>query len=85
MIVHFFAQRMNLLHVIANYLCTTGMADGIFDADIFGSVSDEALKDGLVPLDTDALHMLTDPSLVADADTENSFRLDQLQGRANSY
>lgn len=54
-----------------------GMSDGSFDADLF-NVSDMALKDGLVPIDLDGLQMLTDPSLVADADTENSFRLDQL-------
>ena len=56
----------------------TGMGDGSFDADFFGSVSDEALKDGLVPLDLEGLQMLTDPTMVADTDTENSFRLDQL-------
>jgi len=54
------------------------MADGSFDADFFGSVSDEALKDGLVPLDLDGLQMLTDPNMIADPDTENSFKLDQL-------
>ncbi|WAQ98539.1 CRTC1-like protein [Mya arenaria] len=56
----------------------SGMSDGSFDADFFGSVSDEALKDGLVPLDLDGLQMLTDPNMIADADTENSFKLDQL-------
>ena len=54
------------------------MGDGSFDSDIFSGVSDEALKDGLVPLDLDGLQMLTDPNMVTDADTENSFRLDQL-------
>lgn len=54
------------------------MGEGSFDADLFGSVSDEALKDGLVPLDLDGLQMLTDPSMIADPDTENSFKLDQL-------
>ncbi|XP_052277227.1 CREB-regulated transcription coactivator 1-like isoform X3 [Dreissena polymorpha] len=56
----------------------SGMGDGSFDADLFGSVSDEALKDGLVPLDLDGLQMLTDPSMITDPDTENSFKLDQL-------
>ncbi|KAL4228006.1 CREB-regulated transcription coactivator 1 [Mactra antiquata] len=56
----------------------SGMAESIFDSDLFSGVSDEALKDGLVPLDPDGLQMLTDPNLVTDADTENSFRLDQL-------
>ena len=56
----------------------TGMADGCFDADLFGSVSDEALKDGLGHLDFDGFQMLTDPTMVTDPDTENSFRLDQL-------
>ena len=54
------------------------MNDNTFDAEFFGSVSDEALKDGLDPIDLDGLQMLTDPTMVADADTENSFRLDQL-------
>ena len=57
-------------------LYVSGMSDQ-FDTDFF-NVSEMALKDGLVPLDLDGLQMLTDSSLVADADTENSFRLDQL-------
>ena len=56
----------------------TGMADGCFDGDLFGSVSDEALKDGLGHLDFESFQMLTDPTMVTDPDTENSFRLDQL-------
>lgn len=56
----------------------SGMADGCFDGDLFGSVSDEALKDGLGHLDFESFQMLTDPTMVTDPDTENSFRLDQL-------
>ncbi|CAH1798127.1 unnamed protein product, partial [Owenia fusiformis] len=48
-----------------------------FDTDNFFP-SDEALKVGLDPLDLDGLQMLTDPSLVADPATEDSFRLDRL-------
>ena len=40
--------------------------------------ADEALKMGLDPLDLDGLQMLTDPNMVADADTEEHFRLDHL-------
>lgn len=49
----------------------TGMSDS-FDSDMF--VPEEALK-GLDPLD---LEMLTDPSIVTDPATEESFRLGQL-------
>ena len=49
-----------------------GMPDS-FDSDLF--LSDEALKDGLDPLD---LQMLTDPNIVTDPATEDSFRLDRL-------
>ena len=58
----------------------TGMADGCFDADFFSSVSDEALKDNLQlgHLDLESFQMLTDPTMVTDPDTENSFRLDQM-------
>jgi CREB-regulated transcription coactivator 1 len=47
-----------------------------FDSEFFPS--DEALKAGLDPLDLDGLQMLTEPSLVADPATEDSFRLDRL-------
>ena len=47
------------------------MSDGSFDADFF-NVAD------VVPLDFDGFQMLADSSVVTDADTENSFRLDQL-------
>ena len=50
-----------------------GMADG---TDLFPL--DEALKVGLDPLDLDGLQMLTDPNMVADPATEDSFRLDRL-------
>ena len=40
--------------------------------------ADEALKMGLDPLDLDGLQMLTDPNMVADPATEDSFRLDRL-------
>ncbi|KAK3575879.1 hypothetical protein CHS0354_029830 [Potamilus streckersoni] len=53
----------------------SGMSDS-FDSELFGSVSDEVLKVGLDPLDLDGLQMLTDPTMVTDPDTENSFRLD---------
>ena len=52
-----------------------GMPDS-FDSELFPS--DEALKAGLDPLDLDGLQMLTDPSMVADPATEDSFRLDNL-------
>ncbi len=52
-----------------------GMPDS-FDSDLFPS--DEALKVGLDPLDLDGLQMLTDPTLVTDPATEDSFRLDRL-------
>lgn len=45
-----------------------------FDADLFSL--DEALKVGLNPLMLDELQMLTDPSVVTDSATEDSFRLD---------
>ena len=47
-----------------------------FDSDLFSA--DEALKVGLDPLDLDGLQMLTDPNLVTDPATEDSFRLDRL-------
>ncbi|KAI0223950.1 CREB-regulated transcription coactivator 3 [Lamellibrachia satsuma] len=47
-----------------------------FDSDLFPS--DEVLKDGLDPLDFDGLQMLTDPNLVTDSATEDTFRLDRL-------
>lgn len=53
----------------------TGMSDS-FDTDFFPS--DEALKVGLDPLDLDGLQMLTDPNMVADPATEDTFRLDRL-------
>ena len=52
-----------------------GMPDS-FDSELFPS--DEALKMGLDPLDLDGLQMLTDPSMVTDPATEDSFRLDRL-------
>ena len=39
---------------------------------------DEALKVGLDPLDLDGLQMLTDPSMITDPATEESFKLDRL-------
>ncbi|XP_060064072.1 CREB-regulated transcription coactivator 1-like isoform X6 [Ylistrum balloti] len=53
----------------------TGMPDG-FDTEFF--TSDEALKVGLDPLDLDGLQMLTDPSMLTDPATEESFKLDRL-------
>lgn len=38
---------------------------------------EEAWKMGLDPLDLDAVQMLTDPNLVTDAATEDSFKLDR--------
>ncbi|ESO89638.1 hypothetical protein LOTGIDRAFT_164942 [Lottia gigantea] len=52
-----------------------GMTDG-FDTDFFSA--DEAFKAGLDPLDLDGLQMLTDPSMVTDPATEDSFKLDRL-------
>ena len=52
-----------------------GMPDA-FDSELFAA--DEALKVGLDPLVLDDLQMLTDPNLVADPATEDSFRLDRL-------
>ncbi|XP_036363859.1 CREB-regulated transcription coactivator 1 isoform X4 [Octopus sinensis] len=51
----------------------TGLND--FDADYLPE--EEALKIGLVPLDIDDVQMLTDPNLVTDAATEDSFKLDR--------
>lgn len=51
----------------------TGFND--FDADYLPE--EEALKIGLVPLDIDDVQMLTDPNLVTDAATEDSFKLDR--------
>ncbi|XP_041364380.1 CREB-regulated transcription coactivator 1-like isoform X2 [Gigantopelta aegis] len=53
----------------------TGMADG-FDTDFFST--DEAFKAGLDPLDLDGLQMLTDPNMVTDPATEDTFKLDRL-------
>lgn len=50
------------------------MADS-FDCELF--VADD-IKDGLDPIDLDGLQMLTDSEIVADAATEDSFRLDRL-------
>lgn len=49
------------------------MADS-FDPELFPT--DEALKDGLDPLDFAGLQMLTDPNMVADPATEDTLRLD---------
>ena len=46
--------------------------------ELFPNDADEALKMGLDPLDLDGLQMLTDPNMVADPATEDSFRLDRL-------
>ncbi len=46
--------------------------------ELFAGDADEALKMGLDPLDLDGLQMLTDPNMVADPATEDSFRLDRL-------
>lgn len=55
-----------------------GMQDMFGDTDLL--TSDEALKDGLAPLDFNELQMLTDAGggIVADPATEDSFRLDRL-------
>lgn len=47
-----------------------------FDAELFSI--DEALKVGLNPLELEELQMLTNPNVIADPATEDSFRLDQL-------
>lgn len=52
-----------------------GMSDS-FEADFL--TNDEAFRDGLGSLNFEEMQMLTDPSLVADADTEDSFKLDRL-------
>jgi CREB-regulated transcription coactivator 1 len=52
-----------------------GMIDA-FDSELFPT--DEVLKVGLDPLDLDGLQMLTDPNMVTDPATEDSFRLDHL-------
>ena len=50
---------------------------GDFDADLF--TSDDALRQGLGPIDLDGLQMLTDPDMViSDANAEDHFRLDRL-------
>ncbi|XP_069138557.1 CREB-regulated transcription coactivator 1-like isoform X1 [Argopecten irradians] len=54
---------------------TAGMPDA-FDTEFF--TSDEALKVGLDPLDLDGLQMLTDPTMLTDPATEESFKLDRL-------
>ena len=48
------------------------IGENFVDSDFFPS--DEALKAGLDPLDLDGLQMLTDPNLVTDPATEDSFR-----------
>ena len=48
----------------------------IQDFDFFQT--DEELKMGLDPLDLEGMQMLTDPNLVTDSATEDSFRLDAL-------
>ncbi|XP_046354888.1 CREB-regulated transcription coactivator 1-like isoform X3 [Haliotis rufescens] len=53
----------------------TGMSDS-FDTDFFST--DEAFKAGLDPLDLDGLQMLTDPNMVTDPATEDTFKLDRL-------
>ncbi|XP_025077347.1 CREB-regulated transcription coactivator 1-like isoform X4 [Pomacea canaliculata] len=53
----------------------TGMPDG-FDADFLSN--DEAFKADLGPLDFDGLQMLTDPNMVTDPATEDTFKLDRL-------
>lgn len=52
----------------------TGMAENFAD-DLFGS-DEEVLKVGLGPLDFDGLQMLTDPNLITDPATEDSFKLE---------
>lgn len=47
-----------------------------FDPELFSI--DEALKVGLNPLELEELQMLTNPNVIADPATEDSFRLDQL-------
>ncbi|XP_028982428.1 CREB-regulated transcription coactivator 1 isoform X2 [Diachasma alloeum] len=50
---------------------------GEFDPDLF--TSDDALRQGLGPIDLDGLQMLTDPDMViSDANAEDHFRLDRL-------
>ncbi|XP_076676094.1 CREB-regulated transcription coactivator isoform X6 [Andrena cerasifolii] len=50
---------------------------GDFDADLFPS--DDALRQGLDPIDVDGLQMLTDPTMViSDPSAEAHFRLDRL-------
>lgn len=53
----------------------TGMPDG-FDTDFLSN--DEAFKADLGPLDFDGLQMLTDPNMVTDPATEDTFKLDRL-------
>ncbi|XP_070183987.1 CREB-regulated transcription coactivator 1-like [Littorina saxatilis] len=53
----------------------TGMPDG-FDTDFLSN--DEAFKADLCPLDFDGLQMLTDPNMVTDPATEDTFKLDRL-------
>lgn len=50
---------------------------GDFDPDLFPS--DDALRQGLDPIDMDGLQMLTDPTVViSDPSAEAHFRLDRL-------
>lgn len=50
----------------------TGMSENF---DFFAS-DEEVLKVGLGPLDFDGLQMLTDPNLITDPATEDSFKLE---------
>ncbi|XP_062574119.1 CREB-regulated transcription coactivator 1-like isoform X5 [Saccostrea cucullata] len=52
----------------------TGMSESFAD-DLFAS-DEEVLKVGLGPLDFDGLQMLTDPNLITDPATEDSFKLE---------
>ncbi|XP_061172377.1 CREB-regulated transcription coactivator 1-like isoform X4 [Saccostrea echinata] len=52
----------------------TGMSENFAD-DLFAS-DEEVLKVGLGPLDFDGLQMLTDPNLITDPATEDSFKLE---------
>ncbi|KAG8268714.1 CREB-regulated transcription coactivator 1 [Homalodisca vitripennis] len=51
---------------------------GSFDSDLF--LSDDCLREGLVPIDVDGLQMLTDPTeIITDPNAEEHFRLDRIQ------
>lgn len=66
-------SRQDFVKDISNAMA--GMVDS-FDTELFPT--DEVLKVGLDPLDLDGLQMLTDPNMVTDPATEDSFRLDHL-------